>query len=157
MFNVHINVDIEKMILGPDVASSEASLSQERRKELMQVGKLIEPLPGPSTQNWNQGCHTESSLRSSLTKDDAKKAHTSCLYASAKTSAQQQQQQQDNCDEQVIIDRFGRLVSISPQSAEVLNQLPDLSFLSARTLMFNPEHRQIVNDLGAMINRKMPG
>ncbi|XP_033216473.1 uncharacterized protein LOC117172541 isoform X2 [Belonocnema kinseyi] len=59
--------------------------------------------------------------------------------------------------ENVILDRFGRPMSIRPETMNVLKQLPDISFLSARTLLFNPEQRHFVQDLGAMINRKMPG
>lgn len=60
--------------------------------------------------------------------------------------------------ENVVMDKFGRPMSVSSETMKVLNQLPDLSFLSARTLLYNPEQRQIVRDLGAMINnRKMPG
>lgn len=59
--------------------------------------------------------------------------------------------------EHVTMDRFGRPMTVHAETMKVLNQLPDLSFLSARTLLFNREQKQIVQDLGAMINRKMPG
>lgn len=59
--------------------------------------------------------------------------------------------------ENVVLDRFGRPMSVRPETMNVLKQLPDISFLSARTLLFNPEQRNFVQDLGAMINRKMPG
>ncbi|KAI4478693.1 hypothetical protein M0804_011721 [Polistes exclamans] len=59
--------------------------------------------------------------------------------------------------EHVTVDRFGRPMSVHAETIKVLNQLPDLSFLSARTLLYNREQKQIVQDLGAMINRKMPG
>ena len=62
-----------------------------------------------------------------------------------------------SCGENVVLDRFGRPMSVRPETMSVLKQLPDISFLSARTLLFNPEQRHIVQDLGAMINRKMPG
>ncbi|XP_046433371.1 aftiphilin isoform X2 [Neodiprion fabricii] len=59
--------------------------------------------------------------------------------------------------EHIVTDRFGRPMTVRQETVKVLKQLPDLSFLSARTLMYNPEQKQIVQDLGAMINRKMPG
>ncbi|XP_012256725.2 uncharacterized protein LOC105686451 isoform X3 [Athalia rosae] len=59
--------------------------------------------------------------------------------------------------EHIVTDRLGRPMTVRQETVKVLKQLPDLSFLSARTLMYNPEQKQIVQDLGAMINRKMPG
>lgn len=58
--------------------------------------------------------------------------------------------------EPVIMDRFGRIMPIQPETARVLNRLPDLSFLSARTLMLDREHKQIGCEMG-VISRKMPG
>ncbi|OAD52504.1 Aftiphilin [Eufriesea mexicana] len=58
--------------------------------------------------------------------------------------------------EPVIMDRFGRVMPIQPETAKVLNRLPDLSFLSARTLMLDREHKQIGCEMG-VISRKMPG
>ena len=55
------------------------------------------------------------------------------------------------------MDRYGRPMAVKTETMKVLQQLPDISFLSARTLLYNPEQKQIVTDLGAMINRKMPG
>ncbi|XP_074104610.1 aftiphilin isoform X2 [Cotesia typhae] len=64
----------------------------------------------------------------------------------------------ENLPEQhTVMDRYGRPMVVQAETVRVLKQLPDLSFLSARTLLFNPEQKQIVQDLGAMINRKMPG
>jgi hypothetical protein len=59
--------------------------------------------------------------------------------------------------EHVVLDRYGRPMTVRAETMKVLNQLPDISFLSARTLLYNPDQKQIVPDLGAMINRKMPG
>ncbi|XP_043474333.1 aftiphilin isoform X2 [Leptopilina heterotoma] len=59
--------------------------------------------------------------------------------------------------ENVVMDRFGRPMTVRPETVNVLKQLPDISFLSARTLLFSPDERHMVQDLGAMINRKMPG
>lgn len=57
----------------------------------------------------------------------------------------------------VVPDRQGRPMTVQPETVKVLKQLPDISFLSAKTLLYSPEQKQIVTDLGAMINRKMPG
>ncbi|XP_076397374.1 aftiphilin isoform X2 [Megachile rotundata] len=58
--------------------------------------------------------------------------------------------------EHVVMDRFGRVVPIQPETARVLNRLPDLSFLSARTLMLDREQKQFACEMGVM-SRKMPG
>ncbi|CAL7942234.1 unnamed protein product [Xylocopa violacea] len=58
--------------------------------------------------------------------------------------------------EHVVMDRYGRVMPVQPETARVLNRLPDLSFLSARTLMLDREHKQIAYDMG-VISRKMPG
>ncbi|XP_012340363.1 aftiphilin isoform X2 [Apis florea] len=58
--------------------------------------------------------------------------------------------------EHVVMDRFGRVMPIQSETARVLNHLPDLSFLSARTLMLDRENKQIACEMN-IINRKMPG
>ena len=58
--------------------------------------------------------------------------------------------------EHVVMDRFGRIMPIQPETARILNRLPDLSFLSARTLMLDREHKQLACEMG-VITRKMPG
>lgn len=58
--------------------------------------------------------------------------------------------------EHVVMDRFGRVMPIQPETARILNRLPDLSFLSARTLMLDREHKQLACEMG-VISRKMPG
>lgn len=58
--------------------------------------------------------------------------------------------------EHTAMDRFGRVMPIQPETSRVLNRLPDLSFLSARSLMLDREHKQIACEIG-VINRKMPG
>ncbi|XP_043786384.1 aftiphilin isoform X1 [Apis laboriosa] len=58
--------------------------------------------------------------------------------------------------EHVVMDRFGRVMPIQSETARVLNHLPDLSFLSARTLMLDRENKQIACEM-SIINRKMPG
>ena len=58
--------------------------------------------------------------------------------------------------EHVVMDRFGRAVPIQAETARVLNRLPDLSFLSARTLMLDREQKQLACEMGIM-SRKMPG
>ncbi|XP_078042205.1 aftiphilin isoform X2 [Augochlora pura] len=58
--------------------------------------------------------------------------------------------------EHVVMDRFGRVMPVQPETARVLNRLPDLSFLNARTLLLDRDHKQITCELGVM-SRKMPG
>ncbi|XP_076652524.1 aftiphilin isoform X2 [Halictus rubicundus] len=58
--------------------------------------------------------------------------------------------------EHVVMDRFGRVMPIQAETARVLNRLPDLSFLNARTLLLDRDHKQIACELGVM-SRKMPG
>ncbi|XP_033332642.2 aftiphilin isoform X1 [Megalopta genalis] len=58
--------------------------------------------------------------------------------------------------EHVVMDRFGRVMPIQQETARVLNRLPDLSFLNARTLLLDRDHKQITCELGVM-SRKMPG
>ena len=58
--------------------------------------------------------------------------------------------------EHVVMDRLGRIMPIQPETARILNRLPDLSFLSARTLMLDREHKQLACEMG-VITRKMPG
>ncbi|XP_015124533.1 uncharacterized protein LOC107046436 [Diachasma alloeum] len=133
-----------------------------------QTSRIIEPLPGPSTIDWK------------------KKPKASELKADPRISSQKLLKPQqkplpvnstpkvepNKCDiksgdrkgslvkrdpEHTVLDRYGRQMVVKPETVQVLKQLPDLSFLSARTLLFNPEQKQIIQDLGAMINRKMPG
>ncbi|XP_057338719.1 protein PFC0760c isoform X2 [Microplitis mediator] len=143
-----------------------------------QLSKIIEPLPGPSTVEWKKkqdsfdgvtkkivnqkprtnkinqqvpvtGTISKIDVRSESIKIDSAKEYSHRKSGGIK---------RDNFVEQhTVMDRYGRPMVVQAETVRVLKQLPDLSFLSARTLLFNPEQKQIVQDLGAMINRKMPG
>lgn len=149
-----------------------------------QTTRIIEPLPGPSIVDWNK---SDSKLKaknemqkSSKTSQAYNKSLISNQSASSKIesskiecaankldlqwpeeprqkSSLDDKEQQDQSSENVVMDRYGKPMIVRPETIKVLKQLPDLSFLSARTLLYNPEHKQFVPDLGAMINKKMPG
>ncbi|XP_063978257.1 uncharacterized protein LOC135163051 isoform X2 [Diachasmimorpha longicaudata] len=153
---------------GDSPIDSPAEAGPPKHPRQLQASRIIEPLPGPSTIDWK------------------KKPEMSELKPDPRVSSQKLQKVQqkpipvnstpklepNKCDiksghrkgslgrrdpEHTVLDRYGRQMVVKPETVQVLKQLPDLSFLSARTLLFNPEHKQIVQDLGAMINRKMPG
>ncbi|XP_011636809.1 aftiphilin isoform X1 [Pogonomyrmex barbatus] len=145
-----------------DLTSS--SLKQQK------TSKIIEPLPGPCTMEWkkkteqdfgtkhrnNSSHRTLRNVPSTNNKsfpisNNISKAHE----YHKKISISKKENMQST--EHVVMDRYGRPMTVQAETLKVLNQLPDLSFLNARTLLFNREQRQIVPDLGAMINRKMPG
>lgn len=145
---------------------------QPPRIPRQQTSRLIEPLPGPSVIDWRRKSEVPevksepkiqcqkvqkpqppppksqpvNSPKVETTKCDIKPAHRKGSIG-----------RRDPHPEHVVLDRYGRQIIVKPETAQVLKQLPDLSFLSARTLLYNPEQKQIVHDLGAMINRKMPG
>ncbi|KAK0181910.1 hypothetical protein PV327_000094 [Microctonus hyperodae] len=151
-----------------------------------QMSKIIEPLPGPSTaerkkriensevsakkysnQNLQKSSQsTQSSSKSILIDNNTgnkvdvvrvdMKLESGKLEQSRKTSNVMKREGVSNF-EHTILDRHGRSMVVKAETVRVLKQLPDLSFLSAKTLLFNPENKQIVQDLGAMINRTMPG
>lgn len=133
------------------------------------MSKIIEPLPGPCTVEWKK--KTEQDLGTKQ-KNPSHKSQKSVLPTNNKsfavsnnTSKAHEHHRRLSIDrkeniqnaEHVVIDRYGRPMTVQPETIKVLNQLPDLSFLNARTLLFNREQKHIVQDLGAMINRKMPG
>jgi len=138
-------------------------------KQKLSQAKIIEPLPGPCTMEWKKKTGQDfgvkqrnnpsyKSLRNipSINKSFSISNNASKVHEyHRKTSIDKKETVQDA--EHAIMDRYGRPMSVQTETAKVLNQLPDLSFLNARTLLFNREQRQIVPDLGAMINRKMPG
>ncbi|XP_044013256.1 probable cyclin-dependent serine/threonine-protein kinase DDB_G0292550 isoform X2 [Aphidius gifuensis] len=141
-----------------------------------QLSKIIEPLPGPSTVSWkkqedpmvpspkvlktqklNQPTIDEEKSQKNSNLDNNKKDLSSKLHNNnSKSSACKNDSTPVNSDN-TVIDRYGRKMQVKQETIRVLKQLPDISFLSARTLLFNPEQKHIVHDLGAMINRKMPG
>ncbi|KYN14040.1 PREDICTED: aftiphilin isoform X2 [Trachymyrmex cornetzi] len=147
-----------------DLASS--SLKQQKS----QTSKIIEPLPGPCTVEWKK--KTEQDIGIKQKSNSSHRAlrnvpltnnksfpisnNTSRVHEyHRKISVGKKENTQGT--EHVVLDRYGRPMTVQAETIKVLNQLPDLSFLNARTLLFNREQRQIVPDLGAMINRKMPG
>ncbi|XP_011503891.1 PREDICTED: aftiphilin [Ceratosolen solmsi marchali] len=138
----------------------------------LQISKIIEPLPGPSIIDWKK-VDSESrtkneilkTLKLSQTNNSVNKLD-SLKSESNKSELHRYEQQRkltsskkENVQntEHVVLDRFGKPMTIRAETMKILKQLPDISFLSARTLLYNPDQKQIVPDLGAMINRKMPG
>ncbi|XP_029679663.1 aftiphilin isoform X1 [Formica exsecta] len=143
------------------------SLKQQKSS---QTSKIIEPLPGPCAVEWKKkveqdfgakqkGSQSHKALRnvpptnnkSFSVSNNISKVHD----YHRKTSVCRKENTQGT--EHVVMDRYGRPMTVQAETAKILNQLPDLSFLNARTLLFNREQKQIVPDLGAVINRKMPG
>ncbi|XP_011305708.1 aftiphilin isoform X2 [Fopius arisanus] len=128
-----------------------------------QISRIIEPLPGPSTIDWKKKPEVSESkpdpristqrLQKLMQKPPPKPEPNKCDIKPRKSSLGRRERN----PEHAVLDRYGRQMVVKPETVQVLKQLPDLSFLSARTLLFNPEQKQIVQDLGAMINRKMPG
>ncbi|XP_029158237.1 aftiphilin isoform X2 [Nylanderia fulva] len=140
------------------------------KQKSSQMSKIIEPLPGPCTVEWKKKAEQDfgakqkgnqshkilrnvppSNNKSFPVSNNISKVHD----YHRKTSVGRKENTQGS--EHVVMDRYGRPMTVQVETARILNQLPDLSFLNARTLLFNREQRQIVSDLGAMINRKMPG
>lgn len=143
-----------------------SSLKQQKSSH---TSKIIEPLPGPCTVEWKkkgeQDFGKQKSNPSHRALRNAPLANNKSFPVSNNTSrvheyhrkisVGKKENMQDA--EHIVMDRYGRPMAVQAETVKVLNQLPDLSFLNARTLLFNREQKQIVPDLGAMINRKMPG
>lgn len=148
---------------------SDFTSSSLKQQKLSQV-KIIEPLPGPCIMEWKKkteqdfgtkqrgGNSSHKSLRSvpSINKSFSANNNTSKVHEHHKKTSIGKKENMQSA-EHVVMDRYGRPMNVQAETVKILNQLPDLSFLNARTLLFNREQRQIVPDLGAMINRKMPG
>lgn len=151
--------------------SSDPFESPLKLSKSFQQAKIIEPLPGPSLSDWSKKSDIENGARSRNSAPSKQQAVRNTSIRSSKRSGGETENNinnrkstssastssasfSNNC---VVTDRFGRPMTVRQETVKVLKQLPDLSFLSARTLMYNPEQKQIVQDLGAMINRKMPG
>lgn len=144
------------------------SLKQQKSS---QTSKIIEPLPGPCTVEWKK--KTEQDFGIKQKSNSSHRAlrnvpqtnnksfpisnNTSRVHEYHRKISVGKKENTQECAEHVVMDRYGRPMTVQVETVKVLNQLPDLSFLNARTLLFNREQRQIVPDLGAMINRKMPG
>ncbi|XP_072744320.1 uncharacterized protein Afti isoform X2 [Anoplolepis gracilipes] len=143
------------------------SLKQQKSS---QTSKIIEPLPGPCTVEWKKkveqdfgakqkGNQPHKALRnvpSTNNKSFPVSNNISKVHDYHKKTSLGRKENTQGA-EHVVMDRYGRPMTVQAETAKILNQLPDLSFLNARTLLFNREQRQLVPDLGAMINRKMPG
>jgi len=149
---------------------SDLTCSSLKQQKSSQISKIIEPLPGPCTMEWKK--KTEQDIGIKQKSNSSHRAlrnvpltnnksfpisnNTSRVHEyHRKISVGKKENTQGT--EHVVVDRYGRPMTVQAETIKVLNQLPDLSFLNARTLLFNREQRQIVPDLGAMINRKMPG
>ncbi|XP_003426451.1 aftiphilin isoform X2 [Nasonia vitripennis] len=153
--------------------------SPPKHQKQHQSSRIIEPLPGPSTIDWKKTDpepRVKSEMQktsktsqtnkpflvssSSTSKSDSARSETSRSdvhrYEQSRKSSLNKREHLQSPDH-VVLDRFGRPMTVRTETMKVLKQLPDISFLSARTLLYNPEQKQIVPDLGAMINRKMPG
>ncbi|XP_043274282.1 aftiphilin isoform X2 [Venturia canescens] len=148
----------------------------EGSKSHRQSGRIIEPLPGPSNVDWKKRSEPPemgSRKSSSLSQKSSSSGGKTYSSSGKKGSVKPEPGKPDNprgdshrnagsssygkTSETTILDRYGRPMPVKDETIRVLKQLPDISFLSARTLLYNPEQKQIVQDLGAMINRKMPG
>ena len=159
-------------------SSSQQVSSPPKPQKQVQTSRIIEPLPGPSTIDWKKSdveprvkCELQKTLKTSQTskpflvssstsKLDSARAESSRSevhrYEQHRKSSLNKREHLQN-PEHIVLDRLGRPMTVRSESMKVLKQLPDISFLSARTLLYNPEQKQIIPDLGAMINRKMPG
>ncbi|XP_077258906.1 aftiphilin isoform X3 [Temnothorax americanus] len=144
--------------------------SSLKHQKSSQTSKIIEPLPGPCTIEWKKKTEQDFGIKQKsnpshrtlrnvpLTNNKSFPIsnNTSRVHEyHRKMSVGKKENVQDA--EHVVMDRYGRPMTVQAETVKVLNKLPDLSFLNARSLLFNREQRQIVPDLGAMINRKMPG
>ncbi|XP_032687310.1 aftiphilin isoform X2 [Odontomachus brunneus] len=142
------------------------SLKQQKSS---QTSKIIEPLPGPCIVEWKKKAEQDLGARQKNSSHKPLRSvpptNNKSLSVSNNSSKTHEYHRRSSVGrkentqgaEQVVMDRYGRPMTVQTETMKVLNQLPDLSFLNARTLLFNREQKQIVHDLGAMINRKMPG
>lgn len=166
-------------------AKSHRSVEPSNSPTRAQTSGLIVPLAGPSTADWKKKSESDTRIKPVksasekqvksvsqtnskpfLISNNASKLDSVLPEAAGKSDIVKQEHHRKvslnkrehvQNPEYVVMDRFGRPMTVRAETMRVLKQLPDLSFLSARTLLFNPEQKQIVQDLGAMINRKMPG
>ncbi|XP_014205827.1 aftiphilin isoform X2 [Copidosoma floridanum] len=163
-------------------SNRQSSNSPPKPQKQHPTSRIIEPLPGPSAIDWKkseveQRTKNETQKTSKIAQNNNKsflasssstssKSESKRVECDGRTDPQRHELQQKSSlnkqehvqnPENVVLDRYGRPMTVRPETIKVLKQLPDLSFLSARTLLYNPEHKQFVPDLGAMINKKMPG
>ncbi|XP_017875989.1 aftiphilin isoform X2 [Ceratina calcarata] len=130
--------------------------------------KIIEPLPAPRSSEWKKKPEHKSSQRAVLTEKQCPTEKQFSVNEKQYASTERQFSSNDKQylpserseyrgkaankrPEHVVMDRYGRMMPIQPETAKVLNRLPDLSFLSARTLMLDR-----ACEMG-VISRKMPG
>ncbi|KOC67933.1 Aftiphilin [Habropoda laboriosa] len=150
-----------------DPLENEVMKSQKRS----QPSKMIEPLPAPRVSEWKRRTDLDLGQRKStgvqrnisMEKQYTTERQYSCTdrqYLSTEKSTlgdyRSKSVNKRSGSEHVVMDRYGRVMPIQPETSRVLNRLPDLSFLSARTLMLDREHKQITCEMG-VISRKMPG
>lgn len=141
-----------------------------KHQKSSQTSKIIEPLPGPCTMEWKKKTEQDFGIKqksnsSHRTLRNVPLTNNKSFPVSNNTSRGHEyhrkisvgKKENTQSAEHMVMDRYGRPMTVQAETVKVLNQLPDLSFLNARTLLFNREQRQLVPDLGAMINRKMPG
>ncbi|KAK2585567.1 hypothetical protein KPH14_010205 [Odynerus spinipes] len=146
-----------KSTLNPFNSGSNDGLKSQKQ---MQTGKMIEPLPGPHMVNWKLKEEHEAggktkNLSQKIFKNVPPTNSRPFLVNSNATKNQDSHYRKSSLSrrehlqnaEHVTMDRFGRPMTVHAETMKVLNQLPDLSFLSARTLLFNREQKQIVQDL----------
>ena len=152
------------------------SSGTKSHRQSSHTSRIIEPLPGPSSADWKKRQETDVGARKTLTKSQkttsvppigggsggSNSAGKPFLISNNSSKANSQRSEfvkssRQVQEQQTVLDRYGRSMPVKDETIRVLKQLPDISFLSARTLLYNPEQKQIVQDLGAMINRKMPG
>lgn len=158
-------------------SSNHPTSSPPKSQKQPQASRIIEPLPGPNTIDWKKQdseqrtkSETQKASKIAQTNKPFLAGSSSSKLDSARSEVHRYEQPQQHrksslnkrehpqqSPEHVVLDRFGRPMTVRGETMKVLKQLPDISFLSARTLLYNPEQKQIVQDLGAMINRKMPG
>ncbi|XP_043262179.1 aftiphilin isoform X2 [Colletes gigas] len=140
---------------------NEALKTQKR----LQPSKMIEPLPGPRVVEWKRKTEPDSGhkIRNSVQRSvpiEKSFIQTEKQFVSSEKSSladvYRGKSTNKRSAEHVVVDRFGRVMQIQPETTRVLNRLPDLSFLSARTLLMDREHKQIACELG-VASRKMPG
>ncbi|XP_043506948.1 aftiphilin isoform X4 [Frieseomelitta varia] len=131
------------------IESLENDVAKSQNTKRSQSSKIIEPLPAPRATECKRRTDVDSGYKQKSASTQKEKSMTGDVYRSKSVNKR-------SGSEHVVIDRFGRVMPIQSETARVLNRLPDLSFLSARTLMLDREHKQLACEMG-VISRKMPG
>lgn len=131
------------------IDSLENDVAKSQNTKRSQSSKMIEPLPAPRAAECKRRTDVDSGYKQKSASTQKEKPTAGDVYRSKSVNKR-------SGSEHVVIDRFGRVMPIQSETARVLNRLPDLSFLSARTLMLDREHKQLACEMG-VISRKMPG